>query len=87
VSVAPRGKGKYVIVLLNELSSILLYAIYQETVVVPDVHKFDGHIACDDSSNSEIVVPMYTNVMHKTFFSLFKTEFLPGSRCCWSIRY
>ena len=29
------------------------------TLVVPDVHKFDGHIACDSSSNSEIVIPMH----------------------------
>ena len=29
-----------------------------ETLVVPDVHKFDGHIACDGASNSEIVVPI-----------------------------
>jgi L-methionine (R)-S-oxide reductase len=25
---------------------------------VPDVHKFEGHIACDSASNSELVVPM-----------------------------
>lgn len=30
----------------------------QETVVVPDVHQFPGHIACDAASQSEIVVPM-----------------------------
>lgn len=30
----------------------------QQTVVVPDVHKFPGHIACDSRSNSEIVVPV-----------------------------
>ncbi|MCL1953151.1 MAG: GAF domain-containing protein, partial [Firmicutes bacterium] len=30
-----------------------------KTIIVPDVHKFDGHIACDSASNSEIVVPMY----------------------------
>ena len=30
----------------------------EETVVVPDVHKFPGHIPCDDSSKSEIVVPV-----------------------------
>jgi L-methionine (R)-S-oxide reductase len=30
-----------------------------ETQVVPDVHAFPGHIACDAASNSEIVVPMY----------------------------
>ncbi len=29
-----------------------------ETVVVPDVHAFPGHIACDARSNSEIVVPV-----------------------------
>lgn len=32
-----------------------------ETLVVPDVHKFEGHIACDSSSNSEIVVPVFIN--------------------------
>jgi GAF domain-containing protein len=26
--------------------------------LVPDVHAFDGHIACDSASNSEIVVPL-----------------------------
>jgi GAF domain-containing protein len=31
-----------------------------ETVIVSDVHTFPGHIACDDGSNSEIVVPFYT---------------------------
>jgi len=30
----------------------------KETMVVPDVHKFPGHIACDSRSNSEIVVPI-----------------------------
>ncbi len=29
-----------------------------ETVVVPDVHDFPGHIACDEASRSEIVVPL-----------------------------
>jgi len=29
-----------------------------ETVIVPDVHKFPGHIACDSRSNSEIVIPL-----------------------------
>lgn len=33
----------------------------RETLVVPDVHKFEGHIACDSASNSEIVVPMITS--------------------------
>ena len=30
----------------------------QETLLVPDVHLFPGHIACDNRSNSEIVVPL-----------------------------
>jgi len=30
----------------------------RETVVVPDVHAFPGHIACDSASNSEVVVPI-----------------------------
>ncbi len=29
------------------------------TVIVPDVHNFPGHIACDSRSRSEIVVPVY----------------------------
>jgi L-methionine (R)-S-oxide reductase len=29
------------------------------TVVVPDVHAFPGHIACDGRSRSEIVVPVF----------------------------
>lgn len=31
----------------------------QQTIVVPDVHQFPGHIACSAASNSEIVVPMF----------------------------
>ncbi|MCX6242647.1 MAG: GAF domain-containing protein [Bacteroidetes bacterium] len=30
----------------------------KETIVVPDVHKFPGHIACDSASKSEIVIPL-----------------------------
>ena len=30
-----------------------------KTQLVPDVHRFPGHIACDSASNSEIVVPLY----------------------------
>ena len=29
-----------------------------KTIVVPDVHAFPGHIACDSASNSEVVVPV-----------------------------
>lgn len=34
-------------------------AASRETVLVPDVHAFPGHIACDSRSNSEIVVPVF----------------------------
>jgi L-methionine (R)-S-oxide reductase len=30
----------------------------KRTVVVEDVHRFPGHIACDSASNSEVVVPL-----------------------------
>ena len=32
-----------------------------ETVIVPNVHEFAGHIACSSESNSEIVVPVHRN--------------------------
>lgn len=34
-------------------------AATRETVVVPDVHAFPGHITCDGRSQSEIVVPVF----------------------------
>lgn len=33
-------------------------ATERRTLVVPDVHAFPGHIACDSASNSEVVVPI-----------------------------
>jgi GAF domain-containing protein len=33
-------------------------AARRETVVVPDVNAFAGHIACDSASRSEVVVPI-----------------------------
>jgi GAF domain-containing protein len=35
-------------------------AIQRKTIVVPDVHQFPGHIACDAASRSEIVIPLIT---------------------------
>jgi GAF domain-containing protein len=32
----------------------------RRTIVVPDVHKFEGHIVCDPDSRSEIVVPIFS---------------------------
>ena len=35
-------------------------AVKEDAVqLVPDVHKFPGHIACDSASNSEIVLPIH----------------------------
>ena len=31
----------------------------RQTQLVPDVHAFAGHIACDSASQSEIVVPLF----------------------------
>ena len=32
-----------------------------KTMLVPNVHDFPGHIACDGASNSEIVIPLRKN--------------------------
>ena len=32
-----------------------------KTQLIPNVHEFPGHIACDCASNSEIVVPIHSN--------------------------
>ena len=44
-------------------------AAKQETVVVPDVLEFPGHIACDAESRSEIVVPILVNGEVSTMFT------------------
>lgn len=36
----------------------LCYVLEQ---LVKDVHQFEGHIACDDASNSEVVVPVFSD--------------------------
>jgi L-methionine (R)-S-oxide reductase len=38
-----------------------LAARSKKTVIVPDVHQFPGHIACDEGSKSEIVIPIIKN--------------------------
>ena len=58
--------------------------------LVPDVHQFPGHIACDSASNSEIVLPMLVNgrlvgVMDidSPLFSRFDEEDVQGlARLC-----
>lgn len=36
-------------------------AAEDRTQLVPDVHRFPGHIACDSASNSELVVPIHAD--------------------------
>lgn len=36
-------------------------ALEKKTMLVENVHRFPGHIACDSASNSEIVVPIFKN--------------------------
>ena len=36
-------------------------AARKETLLVPNVHEFPGHIACSSESNSEVVVPILKN--------------------------
>lgn len=33
----------------------------EKTLIVPDVHAFPGHIACDDRTKSEMVIPLREN--------------------------
>lgn len=45
-------------------------AASRETQLVIDVHEFDGHIACDAASNSEVVVPIVVNDQVVAVFDL-----------------
>ena len=46
-----------------------------ETVIVPDVHQFPGHIACSSASNSEIVVPVFQEKKVIAVLDIDSTEF------------
>ncbi|MBQ9827730.1 MAG: GAF domain-containing protein, partial [Lachnospiraceae bacterium] len=51
--------GRPACVLIGEGKGVCGTAVLRnETVLVPDVHLFPGHIACDSASNSEIVIPL-----------------------------
>ncbi|MDF9824481.1 L-methionine (R)-S-oxide reductase [Breznakia sp. PF5-3] len=56
-------------------------AYKKETLLVEDVHKFEGHIACDSASNSEIVIPILVDDylygvldLDSTSFARFKKD-------------
>ena len=46
-----------------------------ETVIVPNVHEFAGHIACSSASNSEIVVPIIRNKQVIAVLDIDSTEY------------
>lgn len=53
-------QGKVACVRIEKGKGVCGTAWEQDTVqLVPDVHAFPGHIACDSASNSEIVVPLH----------------------------
>jgi L-methionine (R)-S-oxide reductase len=50
-------------------------AATQEPIIVPDVHAFPGHIACDSATNSEIVLPVFdTNGQLAAVLDIDSTE-------------
>ena len=53
-------QGKVACICLKEGKGVCQRAVKEKkTVIVDDVHSFDGHIACDSASNSEIVIPVF----------------------------
>lgn len=44
----------------------------RKTQIVPDVHTFPGHIACDSKSRSEIVVPVFNK--RKELIAVFDVD-------------
>lgn len=52
-------QGSVACLVLAKHTGVCWAAIGQKkTIIVPDVHKFPGHIACDSRSKSEIVIPV-----------------------------
>jgi len=44
----------------------------QKSIIVPDVEKFPGHIACDSRSKSEIVIPVRDK--HNKIYGVFDID-------------
>jgi L-methionine (R)-S-oxide reductase len=52
-------QGSVACLILEKNTGVCWVGINQKkTVIVPDIEKFPGHIACDSRSRSEIVVPL-----------------------------
>ena len=52
-------QGQIACLLLKKHTGVCWTAIdTDKNIIVPDVHKFPGHIACDSRSMSEIVIPL-----------------------------
>ena len=52
-------QGNLACLVLEKHTGVCWATIDRETtVIVPDVHRFPGHIACDPRSRSEIVIPL-----------------------------
>ena len=55
-------QGKTACIIIPVGRGVCGTAVAQDkTQLIPDVHQFPGHIACDSASNSEIVVPIHVN--------------------------
>ena len=53
-------QGRLACVSIKKGRGVCGTAFYKDEVqLVPDVHEFPGHIACDAASNSEIVIPLH----------------------------
>ena len=53
-------QGSVACIVLEKNKGVCWTAINEmKTQIVPDVHKFPGHIACDSRSTSEIVIPIF----------------------------
>ena len=53
-------QGRLACVVIKKGRGVCGTAFYKDEVqLVPDVHEFPGHIACDEASNSEVVIPLH----------------------------
>lgn len=43
----------------------------ETTILVPNVHEFSGHIACDSASNSEICIPI---LLHNKLYAILDID-------------